>query len=204
TAGSVFAAATEGDYEAGDIVIVADCRRASVFRAAAISEHGGGIRLDRTASRRSRHSPSNLSSEQAFTNGAELLRGEARVYYVGRAPGDGSPALFQQRLVTDSATTTSALAPEELVESVETMQVLYGLDEGLDGAVDQYVTADAVVDWDRIVTVRVALAIRSPDPFGTSVDDRVYDVNGTKFDPADDRRARHVFTTTIALRNRLP
>lgn len=201
---SLYAAATEDDYAAGDIVIVADCRRASVFRTAAVAAHGGGIRLDQTAHGRSDDRLAIGPGHHAFSDGAELLRAEVRVYYVGRATGGGSTALFQQRLVTDSGTKTVALAPEELVGSVDAMQVLYGVDQARDGAVDRYVTADAVTDWNRVVAVRVSLLIGSPQQFGAEVADQSYDVNGTIFDVADNRRLRQVYTTTIALRNRLP
>jgi type IV pilus assembly protein PilW len=201
---SVFASAAVADYQVGEIAIVSDCQKASVFQVTAVAASGGGIRLDHAAAGTPGNATAAWSTDQVYGNGAELLRAETWVYYVG-SPGAGEPpALFQRRLVANGATTTAALAPEELVDSVDTMQVLYGVDAALDGAVDAYVTANAVANWDQVVTIRVSLVMRSPDQFGTDIDDRTYLVNGTIFDPVDDRRERQVFTTTIALRNRLP
>src|SRR5262249_19731738 len=111
---------------------------------------------------------------------------------------------FRMRLQTTSATTTSALAAEEIVEGVDTMQITYGVDSDLDGDLDTYQTANAVADWSRVVAGRIGLLLRSPDEYGTDVDSVVYLVNGTDYDPVNDRRVRQVFTTTAAIRNRLP
>ena len=203
-ASSVFASAATTDYAVGDIAIASDCQKASVFQVTAVAASGGGVRLDHAAAGTPGNATASWATDQSYADGAEMLHGETWIYYVGAPAGGGPPALFQRRLSVDSATTTVTLAPEQLVESVDTMQVLYGVDAALDGAVDGYVTADAVADWTQVVTVRVSLLMRSPDEFGTDVDSRTYDVNGVIFNPVDDRRERQVFTTTIALRNRLP
>jgi type IV pilus assembly protein PilW len=205
----IFVDATPEDYFEGEIGIVSDCQKASVFQITAVNEgvSAGQINIAHAASL----TPGNLSppswgSDQEYGPGAELMRGETWIYYVGSPAGGGPPALMQQRLQRTSASVATLVA-EELVSSVDTMQVLYGIDAALDGAVDQYVTADAVDAvgaWNQVVTVRVALLMRSPQEYGTEVDDRTYDINGTIFNPFDDRRERHVFTTTIAVRNRLP
>ena len=96
---------------------------------------------------------------------------------------------------------------EELVEAVETMQVRYGVDTDLDGAIDRYDTANDVEDagdWASVAAVRVAIVTRSPDEYGTEVDETDYLVDDVIFDPVDDRRVRQVFVSTIAIRNRLP
>ncbi len=144
------------------------------------------------------------STTEQYGEGSEISTGETWIYYVGARDSDGTPALFQQRLAFDSASHTASLVADELVEAVDTMQALYGTDADGDGAVDQYVAADAVTDWSQVVAVRVAFVMRSPAEYGTERDTQVYDVNGTTFDPADDRRVRQVFTTTVAIRNRLP
>ncbi|HUF71503.1 MAG TPA: PilW family protein [Gammaproteobacteria bacterium] len=202
----IFVDATSDDYFEGEIGIVSDCQKASVFQMTNIDEGvaAGRINIAHAASMTpGNQSPTPWGSDQQYGPGAELMRGETWIYYVGSPPGGGPPALMQQRLQRTSASVV-ALVAEELVSSVETMQVLYGIDAALDGAVDQYVTADAVADWNQVVTVRISLVMRSPEEYGTETDDRTYDVNGTIFDPFDDRRERHVFTTTVAVRNRLP
>lgn len=203
---SAYADASVNDYAVGDIAVVSDCQKASVFQVTAVSNSGAGIRVDHSATGTPGNATAAWSTDQEYGNGSELLKAETWVYYVGERIGGGAPALFQRRLEIDSTNTEAELVAEELVANVDTMQVLYGIDAALDGAVDQYVTADAIAatDWDQVVTVRVSLVMRSPEEYGTETNDQTYDVNGTVFDPVDDRRERHVFTTTIALRNRLP
>jgi type IV pilus assembly protein PilW len=203
----IFVDATPQDYFEGEIGIVSDCQKASVFQITGVDNgaSAGRINIAHAASLTpGNQSPPSWGSDQEYGPGAELMRGETWIYYVGSPAGGGPPALMQRRLARTSAS-VSQLVAEELVSHVDTMQVLYGIDAGLDGAVDQYVTADdAALDWNEVVTVRISLVMRSPEEYGTEVDDRSYDVNGTTFDPFDDRRERHVFTTTIAVRNRLP
>ena len=94
--------------------------------------------------------------------------------------------------------------PEEVIEGVENMQILYGEDTaGNDQIADTYVTAAAVADWDNVVSVRVSLLMRSVEEYGPDQDNATYDLLGTIIDPVDDRRRRRVFTATIQLRNRI-
>jgi type IV pilus assembly protein PilW len=204
TSGSLFVDAAAGEFQAGDIAIAADCQKASVFQVTGVTDTGTAIRLDHTAAGTPGNATAAWGVDQEYAIGAEVVRAETWVYYVGTPAAGGPPSLFQQRISVNSGSTTAALAAEELVDSVDTMQVLYGVDAALDGAVDQYVTADAVADWDTVVTVRASLVMRSPQEYGNEIDDRNYVVNEVTFNPVDDRRERQVFTTTIALRNRLP
>jgi type IV pilus assembly protein PilW len=107
-------------------------------------------------------------------------------------------------LLVDDASTSATLVSEELVEAAETMQIRYGIDAALDGAIDSYVTANNVADWGQVAAVRIALVTRSPDEYGTDVDADTYVVDETIFDPVNDRRVRQVFVTTAGIRNRLP
>lgn len=211
---SPFASATEvnafGDaanYQAGDIGIVSDCQKASIFQITGVTDTSSGgvdsLQLTHVGSGTPGNALASWGTDQEYAAGAQLMRGETWIYYVG-ARADGVPALFQQRLQSTSATTTAAMIAEELVEHVETMQITYGVDNGLDGNIDSYETAEGVADWGEVVAVRVGLLMRSPEEYGTEFDDSTYVVNETSFDPVDDRRVRQVFTTTIAIRNRLP
>lgn len=192
------------DYTAGEIGIISDCQKASAFQITSVAGNatGPGIVVEHSATGFiPGNAIGNWDSTQDYSNGAELLRAETWIYYVG-ATAAGPPALFQQRLFRNG--NTVSLVAEELVEAVDTMQVLYGIDTDNDNALDDYVTADSVPDWAEVLSVRVGLLMRSPEEYGAEVDVQQYDVNGTLFNPVDDRRLRQVFTTTIALRNRLP
>lgn len=49
----------------------------------------------------------------------------------------------------------------ELVEGVQDFQVLYGEDAGTDGEADVYRIAPNVIDWNRVVSIRVSLSVNT-------------------------------------------
>lgn len=203
----IFIDADVGLYARGDILVATDCQKASVFQVAdnpSQATGGGavGIRLDHSAGA---VTPGNAQpvvwgTEQAYGAGSELSRMETWVFYVGR--GATGPALFQRRLRVSG--TTASLVSEELVEGVDNMQILYGLDTSGDGSVDQYQAASGVTDWGQVASVRVALLLRAPEEYGLETDTQEYLVNGTTVTAPGDRRVRQVFSTSVAVRNRLP
>ncbi len=192
------------DFANGEILVVADCQKASIFQLTDSAAVIGGFNLEHGNS--GGFSPgnavSNWPTEQDYGLGAEVSRLQTFAFYV--APGaSGRPSLFQVRLQPVSATLTDFQA-EELADGIDSMQVRYGVDADNDDDVDTWTTADAVADWTRVLSMEVTLLARSRDEYGTEVDTLVYNVGGTQFDPVDDRRLRQVFSTTIGIRNRLP
>jgi type IV pilus assembly protein PilW len=131
---------------------------------------------------------------------AVAFRYEDVSYFIGRNPA-GRPSLY--RAVAGGAV-------EELVENIEDMDLVYGVDTSAlpDGIADDYRRADAVTDWGQVVSVRATVVVAGPEDniapggqtiaFGTTA-------SGTQATmTAADRRLRQVFTGTITLRNRLP
>jgi type IV pilus assembly protein PilW len=91
-----------------------------------------------------------------------------------------------------------------VINGVEAMHVLYGLDTNNDDAANQYVKAGSVADMEDVVSMRVSLLLRTLDDDLIGVTDTgTYLILDETVDPVDDRRLRRVFTTTINLRNRL-
>lgn len=130
---------------------------------------------------------------QQFENDATVLELQTVTYSIGlAASGNGETALFRQEF--------NGVA-EELVEGVEEMQILYGIDSDNDQFPNQYVTANNVPNFNAVVSLRVMLLVHSIDDFVTEAP-QTYTFNGVQTTPAD-RRLRQVFTTTIALRNRI-
>jgi type IV pilus assembly protein PilW len=119
------------------------------------------------------------------------------IYYV--APSDngvGGPALW--RKIGDDD-------PQPLIEGVENLQVLYGVDTTGTMVANQYVDANAVDganNWDNVVSLTIAVLVRSETETNLDVDSRIYNMLGQDFDPVDDRRQRSLFITTVTLRNR--
>ena len=102
------------------------------------------------------------------------------ITYTVQTGAGGQPALFK-----NDGTTT-----RELVEGIENMQILYGADTNIDSTPNYYVSAGTVgLSMAQVVSIRIALTVRTIDGNLTTT---------------GDGRIRRNFTSTIALRNRLP
>ncbi|KFA25836.1 pilus assembly protein PilW [Xanthomonas vasicola pv. vasculorum NCPPB 1326] len=200
---------TEGGQAAPNVFGVADCAHATVFKGTYAS---GKVTATGT----------NLSNYSTRPSGqAMLYRAESLVYYVGTSATSGEPALMRARSngVDDYGT------PEELVEGIENMQLLFGLDQTADisstspplgNIITQAIASDVSVktdstaagQWRRVGQVQVGILARSPT---TSTAERPAtalsypSALGVSFAPPTqtDGRYRMTYESTIALRNRL-
>lgn len=105
---------------------------------------------------------------------------------------DGLPVL----ICAGSRTNTTV----EVAEGVENLQILYGIDSNGDNQVGKYVSADNVPDWGQVITVQLAILVRSEKPVFTTDEQRSYTLLHTEYS-RNDRFQRAVFSTTIRLRN---
>jgi type IV pilus assembly protein PilW len=193
---------TPHDYAIGEILVASDCQKASIFQVTNLDAGGHNVVHSNAGGFIPGNSGPNWPPEQDYGLGAEVARLQALAFYVGRGE-NGSPALFQLRLQLQTAT-SAGFEAEELVEGIDSMQVRYGRDTDNDGAINSWVSADAVADWEEVLSVELTLLARAIEEYGTEMDDVVYNLGGTTFNPVDDRRLRQVFSTTIGVRNRLP
>lgn len=156
---------TEGGQAAPTVFGIADCAHATVFKGVYAS---GKITANGT----------NLSNYSARPTGQALIyRAESLVYYVGTSATTGEPALMRARSngVDDYGT------PEELVEGIENMQLLFGLDQTasmsttsppLGNINTQAIASDVSIgtdaaaagQWRRVGQVQVGILARSPSP----------------------------------------
>ena len=88
-----------------------------------------------------------------------------------------------------------------LIEGIQNMQVLYGVDSDGDGSANKYVPANNVANMLQVVSVRISLLVATLDDYLTT-QPMVYTYNGVTTTPTD-HKIRRVFNTTIALRNHL-
>lgn len=124
-------------------------------------------------------------------------------YYIGQGTS-GEPALF--RLLMPPTQPSSPTGAQELVSGVETLQILYGInDDASSNAADNYVTADQVTDWDLVVSVQFSVLTRSPDNVLDEENNRSFSLFGTEVAQGNngDRRARLASTVTAALRGEM-
>lgn len=187
------------------IVMVADCKAADLFQITDLT--AGTIQHGTTAPT---NGPGNANGtlSQFYGSDAEILVLVTNAYYIGRRnndPANFPPSLFRKQLEN------GGIVPRELAENIEGLKFFFGVDTDNTGVANQYLTADAIGAgsplWGTIASVRMGLVARSPDETGADVDRATYNVVGDTgspaddFNPADDRRQRRVFTSTVNIRN---
>ena len=90
---------------------------------------------------------------------------------------------------------------EELAEGVENLQIMYGEDADSDGIPDRFVNSNDVTNWGSIVSVNVAVLVRSLRPVAPIASTQKYQLLDGINILTNDKYLRSVFTTTIRLRN---
>jgi type IV pilus assembly protein PilW len=183
-----------------DIVMISNCRGADIFQVTNTTTSSTSNKMS-VVHNTGTGSPGNYNPDnckggnahclsQSYGADAALFRMQAVSYTI--APGaSGEPALWRAQNGVN----------QELIEGVEELQMLYGLDTDDDNFPNQFVTIDNVPDTFDIVSVRIQLMVRSFEDF-VAEDNQTYSFNGNTV-TAGDRRLRQEFTTTIALRNRV-
>lgn len=201
------------DIKQGEILIVTDCQHTAVFQMTnvnnnntiAVVDHGSGGSTSPGNCTKGLGHPllcTTNGTEYTFSPGSKILRMSAANYHI-RNNANGEPALYRTRLAANTSGNSVRLN-EELAEGIEDMQITYGVDtiNTPPKAADQYVTANAVADWSKVLSVRISLLLASVGTDAYTTEPQQYLYNGTTTTPTD-RRLRKVFDTTIAVRNRL-
>jgi len=192
----------EHSFELADIVLVSDCDVAAVFQVSStpqshsITHNTGTIQVPSPdGSGNVAVGPENETSNlgKSFESGSFYWISTFSFYVALNT--SGNPSLYRKR-GNDSA--------QELVEGIESIQLLYGVDTSEDRNVDTYVTAASVPDWSKVRSVKIGLLVSTMDEIrGMDTNTDSYNVLGTSIGPANDMRIRRVFTATVGLRNRL-
>ena len=186
---------------------IADCSYVDVFPATVVSMGTSSVTL---AAPLTRYTPQ--PSGQTM-----LYRAESLVYYI--APGaSGLPALWRARAANNG--TYPAASREELVEGIENLQLMYGLDRVPDLTVAPpsgyievnlpatNVTPNTAANWRRTGLVQIGLLASSPEQAAAGApanNDLQRRALGVRFVPpaTGDTRYRAAYESTVALRNRL-
>ncbi len=186
-----------------DIVVISNCRGADLFQISNISTSNGTLVHNTGVGSPGNYNPDNCVGGNAHclsqTYGADATVYKIQEVIYSIAPGaSGEPALWKSVKGVNL----------ELVEGIEQMQLLYGVDTNGDQHPNQYMTGDLISDvktdpinWYDVMSVRLMLLVRSESAFVVEAP-QTLTYNGATAN-APDRRLRQVFTTTIALRNRV-
>ena len=195
-------------------MVVSDCTSSSLF---AGQLGGGGTQILHSAAITSVNTGTNsantfpgIPASPVYGVDAIVMPLEWNFYYVATRAGASTPSLY--RVFFDG---NARRNPEEVVANVESMKLHYGennTDNATTGAPTMRAdvwrtTAATVVDWSRVVAVRVGLMMVSEDNAANrDVTTAVPTLLGQAYTPpagASTTRLRKEFSTTVVLRNRV-
>jgi type IV pilus assembly protein PilW len=166
------------------ISIVSNCSAAAVFQVSAlvgsvISHATGGS-----------CAPGNLTADltKPTKKDDQVYPINTISYYVRSTPIKTDRAAITSDDRLSLYRKTGSNDAQEIVEGIETIQILYGEDTDSDGTPNYYVTANNVADMNKVVSIRINLTARTLENTLTTT---------------GDGRIRRNFTSTIAVRNRL-
>lgn len=224
TPGNPITFAKQTNMDQGSVMIVSDCNKADLFMN---SDTSTSLTLNNASNCGSALPCNNgspwshtyyLANTSSITAGFRVFSTTSRAYFIGSAP-NGEPALFY--IDYDAGETLKSGAapqPQELVEGVENMQILYGVNlGGTPLTPTQYVTYNkiATADMSKIVSVRISLLMRSTTDLNrpsnnlnpctaatsTCLVGGVDNATAVTVTPLPAKRLYKVFSSTIALRN---
>ena len=193
----------------GDLVMVTDCSSSALFQITGPDDIAGTGDIEHVSPG---PGPGNNPADigKIYEGDAQIAKYRYASYFIA----DGAstqPSLFRSTLVRDSTSGAVTVTPQELVEGIENLQILYGEDTSGDRVPDKYVKANAVANWRNVVALRVGILARSlaqtergSKEHGTDIDTQQYDIDGdgsTDFTAPGDHYERRVFRTTVLMRN---
>lgn len=211
---------TPNDLRDGDILMLGNCIRTSLFQAnIAVGAPGTILHPKATTGG---PAPGNICTTWGLTDcptsddiGSsvtpvpEISRFNVTAFFIGQRAGNDVPSLYRARW------TSGGVVAEELVEGVENMQALYGVDTNNDGNADGYIPASSVTNWSNVVSVQIALLLRTMTTATSggqvrsnaeqTADTNAYVLAGTNVTVNGSLRPlnrRRVFDAVIKLRNR--
>ncbi len=181
-----------------DIAIVADCQSAHIFSITNVVGGGGNVTMTHAASNNSPH-----KMLPGYGSGAELLSYQDLTYFVGdtgrNTNGDVDVFALYRKYSTSNT-------PEELIEGVEFLSILYGESVGTDNV--RFVPAGtAGLDMQNVVAIRIAVLIQDFETSRADEDGINYALLDTTILADGDishtggRYLRKAFTATVQLRN---
>jgi type IV pilus assembly protein PilW len=177
---------------AGSTFVINDCGSETFFELSGFNDAGTTATLLHAAGAADPANQSN-SLNATFQPGALVSQVDTVVYFI--APGANGPSLW--RIVGNNPA-------DEVTSGVEAMRLQYGVDTDGDTVVNEYDDADVVNaagNWGNVVSVRIAMLVRSGDANSNILDTKSYTLLDKVFPAKNDRYQRTLFTTTVQLRN---
>ncbi len=178
----------------GEQMIISDCTKARTFNVQDLTLNGSELWIYHGTP--AWGDPADLDPNNHYKPAyCYLFKAVTTSYFIRlRDAESGVPSLYRKIGNNDA---------EELVEGVEDMQVLYGVDSDGDNIPNQFLAAGNVTDFRQVVSVRLALLQRTiGEKINRPAVAKSFNLLGTDITTPSDRHIRKVFSTTIQLRNR--
>lgn len=198
----------------GGLFAVADCNGASVFQASEVGATQITVKKNVGLNKSSLGDVSANDGAITYRAGdAVLYRAESMAYYVA-LNAQGVPSLYRVRWIAPGGGAVVA-NPEELVEGIESLQLLYGEDSNSTnpallptGNITKTSTAADIASasqWRRVGAVQIGLMVRGGgNERAASAQAQVApQVLQVDMNTPADGHYRSVYENTVALRNRL-
>jgi len=206
------------NLQANDVLMIADCEDAHIFRATTVSDPAGETK--QTIAHASNVNQANrfckgyetlpqagncdAGTNKLYSYDAELYKFVSTSYFI-RDDQSGHPALWA--FDHNSATNTvdpDNLNPQVMVEGISDMQINYGIDDNDDDVIDDYKTAQAITnasEWHKVISAELSLLVETQET-NLRLNDQQLSYNGVTTSETDGR-IRRVFSTTVGIRNRV-
>jgi type IV pilus assembly protein PilW len=202
-----------------DILMVSDCNGGDIFQVSNSNPQTAGTISHNSGVGSPGNSTGKLS--RTYSGDATISKFVSNTYFVAKN-NQGQPALYRL-----SPTSSGATHTDELVDGIDEIRILYGVDTNGDGSVDCYIKAGAscgsvdlstAAGWSKVYSVRLGVLARtlanntirgdkaSASSNTADLDTKSYDIlgDGTYVvtpSGSDQQYQHHVFRTTIMVRN---
>ncbi len=168
----------------GDILLISDCKSGDIFQITNSNANNTGQLIHNTDNS---VSPGNKSNDLS-----RKYNGQSTIYAVRQHTYSIQSKTVRGKAVPGLYRSDNGTAAVELVEGVESMQILYGEDTNGNGTANRYLSAGtAGLNMSRVISVRIDITLV------TLANNLSTNNNGS------DRRIRQNFSTTTTIRNRL-
>lgn len=151
------------------------------------------------------------SSSYPVIDNAQNWMYQHLVYYVSSTDLDGDtvPTLMRKRLIVDAGG-SAAMNSEPVIDGIENIRFMFGIDADLDGQVDSYIGSEDVsrdfwnqgsADTSYIVSVRIYVLARALEPDPKYTNNNSYTLGDRTVNGGGDHYRRMLFTTTASIIN---
>ncbi len=138
----------------------------------------------------------------SIIEGGDIPGGNAWIYQVEAYYIRDTGQLSRRVLAWNGA--AMEFTTQDLVDGVENISFLFGLDSNADGDIDIYKTAANInaLEWLNIGAIQISILVRSDTTDAQYIDTKVYNLAGVApIGPLNDNFHRMVMQSTVSLRN---